>query len=72
MVEDSSVVAGASLAEVVAPVPTTCRLGMIPAGIESAPICEKPKNRENMMAIESGVSMGNPRPRVLIGWRISC
>jgi len=49
IVEDSSVVEGASLVEVVTPVPTTCRLGMIPAGMESAPICEKPKKRENMM-----------------------
>lgn len=70
MVEDSSVVEGASLVEVVTPVPTTCRLGMIPAGMESAPICENPKKRENMM-IESCGNMCN-LPRIPIGRRGSC
>lgn len=52
IVVDSWVVDGASLVEVVTPVPTTCRLGIIPAGILSAPICENPKKRENMVKVQ--------------------
>lgn len=49
IVDDSSVVEEASVVELVTPVPTTCRLGMMPAGMLSAPICENPKKSENMM-----------------------
>lgn len=38
MVEESAVVDAAASLDVVAPVPTTCRLGIIPSGIESARI----------------------------------
>lgn len=48
IVDDGSVVEDASLVDVVTPVPTTCRLGMMPSGMLSALICEK--KRENMMA----------------------
>lgn len=48
MVEDSCGVEDASLVEDVTPVPTTCRLGIMPSRMMSAPACAK--KRENMVS----------------------